>query len=196
MTNCRWPIGDNPVRATPCNRVLTVPSTIGNWKLAIGNSARTLDALFRESCGLGGRELHDQSVAPPVLRRRVRPDGGAIRLRWGNCASFPARGRPICCATGCARRTKPPPVRRRWKNCWTRSRPAPPAATTSASRWRQDELSFIRASSNIRPRLSSNTCRRSSGYTELFIIHCFGAVRPASSNPSNRRLFFFPFRWH
>src|SRR6218665_410698 len=40
----------------------------------------------------------------------------------------------MCCATGCATPTTPHRLRPNSMNCWTRSRPAPPAATTSTSR--------------------------------------------------------------
>ena len=51
------------------------------------------------------------------------------------CKPCQGHGRPMCCATGCAWRTALHPAQRNLSNCWTRLPLAPPAATTSTSRW-------------------------------------------------------------
>ena len=67
----------DPVLVMAWNGALAAPRTIGNWKLAMGNSTRTLDALFRESSELeGGQPQEDlyQAGVPPSLRRLVPED--------------------------------------------------------------------------------------------------------------------------
>src|SRR3990167_7272580 len=140
-------------RCWPCPGLRCAPGCAcrarPGWKTrATRTSATRATASGRACCQrstLRSRSSATPSRAVPGMPRRPVSCSmtwpGWTWLRWEarpaswRCSHSARRARPMCCAIGCPRRTRPRRRARSSMLCGCRSLPAPRAATVSTSRW-------------------------------------------------------------